>query len=694
MPNPRPATQQIDDVWNNGDWRSFFDDVEGGGSATGGGGVDPRNADADYYLNPDTEAPTGGLYGDLMDYTGLNAFDQDYYDTADYYRNTGGWSDLDTLGAQGWQDYGYGGFNDMENENLGLADQYGQGYGRYEQGMGNIYGGMLGRDQYDQRLSGMYDQMGQGGQYDKNLTAANNRASGAQNYGQSWDPYGMGWNQYQAQTAQMGDQYANGQGWTDDTRRSILDKMNGGLTAGEEQVANNIENYRTGPGAYEDQRASLAGNLGNGQSGKFENEQLGMVNRMSGNAYRGASWDPWNMGWSQREADTARQWDVLGFDPGKYQGQREQTYQDFAAGKGGYDAKTQDALRQSALNPIQQKSMAGEQAAQRAAAMRGNSAGLAGALMANKLDTGNALSQANNQTQLQIAGAQRADRDLGLQGLGQMQGEEYGRQAQALQGRREMENATRGNEAQAAQMYGQMGGQADSRLNAAAQQYAGLAGDAAQRSQWATGQQRAIQESARGRAQQALQGYNQMQGEADARQQAGLGLRQNMIGTANQQAQQGFQNLSGMQGAQDQRNLAAAQGYQNLAGRTDQRQQAAAQGYQNLQNSADQRQQTQLNTRLGMAQNQRGQQQQALQANERAIDRRNTNTMAGANMVGNLANRGTQGDQFRMNGLQQLLGQQSGTAGQMGSLLAALGSLPNFNSTTGGSGQSGMSFSI
>ena len=661
---------------------------------SGGSRVDPRNEYSDAFLNPDTEAPTGGLYGDWMGYTGLNAFDEDVYDTADYYRNMGGWNDLDAMNAQGWYDYGYGGPNEFERQNLGMFGDYGQGYGRYEGGLNDIYNSMFLPGQYDRRLEGMYNQMGGMGAYDPNALSAIQRASGEGNFGQSWDPYGMGWNEYDYGTAQMADQYATGQGWTDDVRRSILDKMNDGMTPGEAQVAQNIENYRTGPGAYENQRADVAAQLGSGQSGKFESQQLDMANRMSGNAYRGQSWDPWNMGWSQREADTARQWDVFGYDPGKYQGQREQAFSDFAAGRGGYDQKTQDALRQSAMNPIQQQSAAGEAEAQRAAAIRGNSAGLAGAMMRNKLNTGNALSQANAQTQLQIEGARRADRDLGLQGLGQLQGEEYSKQAQALQGRREMENSARDREAQAAQVYGQMGGQADSRLNAAANQYGQLAADAAQRSQWATGQQRGIQESARARAQQAFQGYGQMQGEADQRMQTGLGYRQGASGAANQRAQQAVQNYQNQQGALDARINRAAAGYEGLAGTQDQRRAQAAAGYQALQGDADQRRLQELNYRQGLGQQLRGQQQQALQAGERAGERYNQNVLAGTNMVQNLANRSTQGGLARNQGLMDLLNQQTGRAQGLDTLLSALGSLQTYNSTSSSGGGSGLSFSI
>jgi len=658
--------------------------------------------ESDFYTQPDTAGPVWGdpysLYGIVTGFNGINDFDRDVNETADYFRTTGNRTWQDDANAGGWGQYG--GYTGQASD--GFDDPYNMGWNLREMQTAE------GADRYGQDP----------GRYDPYANDMLNRMSGNAYRGASWDPWNMGWSQREADTARTID----AEGWDDPRYRAQREGItnNGNQVWDEEQriydqygnIANEGGNpYKDpmeylaaqngrGEGRYEPMRGALATECQGGvqrfepqrgalatefQSGRgmYEDPQSGLVGNMAG-------------GRNADESSTMGQINQFGTQPGQYQGQRDDIYRRFASGGGGYDDPTKQALKQTAAIPIQSQLGGIEQAVNRGVARTGNAAGAAGALVSGRLDAANQVSRNLNQAQIQMADAQRADQSTGLQGLGQLQGETDQRTTYNLNAQQNQNAADRARQAQAANMYGQMSNAGDARKQAAAGLYGQMANESTGMKRDAANMYGQMAQESDQRWNSAFNQYNQLGQNKLTAQQLGLGAQQGMLGQQRGYQQQAFQNLGQLQGEQDASAQQAIQNRMAMENQARQREAQALQGYQQQQGMADSRYQTQLGTQMAMNEQARGRQQQALTAQERAIERNNANTLAGANMQTGLGNQQTQ-NQMSLAQLYQgaIGGQQSGAQGAA-SLITALSSLPIFSGGQGeqAGGQTSVGFSI
>ena len=665
------------------------------GGAAAGPNYDYDTGDSDFYTQPDTSGPVWGddysLYGLTTGFNGINDFDRDVDETADYFRRTGNRTWQDDANAGGWGQYG--GYTGQASD--GFDDPYNMGWNLREMQTAE------GADRYGQDP----------GRYDPYSNDMLNRMSGNAYRGASWDPWNMGWSQREANTAQVIDQ----EGWDDPRYRAQREGItnNGNQVWDEEQriydqygnIANEGGNpYKDpmeylaaqngrGEGRYEPMRGALATEFQGGvqrfepqrgalatefQSGRgmYEDPQAGLVGTMAG-------------GRNQDESSTMGQVNQFGYNPGKYEGQREDTFRRFASGGGGYDDPTKQALKQTAAIPIQSQLGGIEQAVNRGVARTGNAAGAAGALVSGRLDAANQVSRNLNQAQIQMADAQRADQSTGLQGLGQLQGEGDARTTYALNAQQNQNAADRARQAQAANMYGQMSQAGDARKQAAAGLYGQMANESTAMKRDAANMYGQMAQESDQRWNSAFNQYNQLGQNKLTAQQLGLGAQQGMLGQQRGYQQQAFNNLGQLQGEQDASAQQAIQNRMTMENQARQRETQALSGYQQQQGMADSRYQTQLGTQMAMNEQARGRQQQALTAQERAIERNNANTLAGANLQAGLGNKQTQGELAQIQAMQQLLGQQSGAAQSLGSLISLIAAIPVSSWGQGEQGTSG-----
>ena len=718
----------------------------GGGSSYG----DADYIDPDVYTQPDTAGPIWGdpysLYGWITGFDPINQWDQYAGGIGQDFGDTGNWQDSDAYNSGLWSQYG--GYTGRASD--GFDDPYNMGWNLREMQTAE------GADRFGSEM----------GQYDPSAIDMLNRMSGNAYRGASWDPWNMGWSQREADTARMNDVA----GWDDpryrsqregitedinqpwDEERRIYDEYGNMAQTGGDPYRSQRERLAglnaTGIGRFDPERRAMTDEFATGR-GMYDDQEMGLIDRISGDAYRGQSWDPWEQGWNRREADTARELDRFGFDPsalygerkgladqmgtqnageaaaeaawqqygtqpGRYQGTREDVLTRFAQGRGGYDDPTQQAIKQSAAIPIQSQLGGIEQAVNRNVARTGNAAGAAGALVQGRLDAANQVARNMNQAQVQIADAARQDQMTGLSGLGQMQGELDARTRAGIEGQREVQRAGRQGQLNQAGQLGQLEGESDARRQYALNSRQGM--EAATRGREADAATRLANasQSADARRAQALGQWGQMTGETDARWNQGfnqygqmgqqqLGNQQYALGQQNQMLQnmrgarqQAFQNYTQMQGEADASQWQALQNRMSMENAARAREAQALQGYMGMQGQADSRYQTQLGTQMTMNEQARARQQAAMQANERAIDRRNTNQLAGAQMAAGLGNKQTQGQLANIQNFFQLLGQQSGGANQLGTLISAITSLPIYTSGVGeqSSSGSGSGFSI
>ncbi len=661
------------------------------GSGGGGGMVaynDPNYVDPDQYTQPDTSGPVWGdpysLYGWITGFNPINQWDQQAGDIATAFGSGGNRNSADYMNEDLWSQYGYGGRNANEMRTAEGADRFGSDLG----------------------------------QYDPTSIDMLNRMSGNAYRGASWDPWNMGWSQREADTARMID----AEGWDDpryrqqredltnngaqpwDEERRIYDEYGNIASGGGNPYRDPMEGLATqnarGEGRYEPmrgalatefmqgdarytpQRGALATEFGSGR-GMYEDPQSSLVGNMAG-------------GRNADETSTMGQVNQFGFGPGQYQGQRQDIFSRFASGGGGYDDPTKQALKQSASIPLQNQLGGIEQAVNRQVAKSGNSAGMAGALVRGRLDAANQVARNMNQAQVQIADAQRQDQSTGLAGLGQLQGETDARAQYALNAQQGQNAADRARQAQAAGMYGQMSGAGDARKQAAAGLYGNMAAESTAMKQAAANMYGQMAQESDQRWNSAFNQYNQLGQNQLASKQLGLNAQQGMLGQQRGYQQQAFNNLGQLQGERNAQGQQALQNRMAMENAARAREAQALQGSMGLQGQADDRYRTQLQTEMAMNQADRDRQQAAMSAGERAIDRRNTNQLAGAQMTASLGNKQTQGQLANIQNFFQLLGQQAGGANQLGSLISALTSLPIHTEGVGeqSGSQSGAGFSI
>lgn len=755
------------------------------------------------YLYPDTTTPSGGLYGDIQNFTGMNDFDwftgagaANFYNERD--------PRLNQANATNWQNYGYGNPSDFDPYKMGWDPTE---TGTWEDVLNYGYGNPSDFDPYKMGWNPL-----ETSQY-----------QAYQNYGygnpSDFDPYKMGWNptetgtwedllqygqrdgkggpEYKGPSENLINQIRQGNPNEDDLRaqsgrymvgqspyewqqQGALDRL--GARTGDESIARELYKQQLGPGAYDTAREGLAGQTADdaflqslrnqagawaGGPGMYDTQrgqyaqQIGDVGDLQGIGDQAGAWgagpgqfegdqrglvDRMTGGWNPDEASTLDALKRFGSDPGLYDQLREGYYKQWAEGKGGYDDATKQALRQSAVLPIQEQARGIEQAAQRMAASRGNSAGLYGSMAANRLDAANAMARGGNQAQLQIGEAALRDRTAGVEGLGnlqnardtrqqyslgsqqsmnagqrareqagasmlgQMQGQADQRRSTGFQTQLAADAAKRGALGQAAGQYGQMQQEADSRRQAgygtqlsaeqaakagygqAASQYGQLQGDLTQRQQYGTSGLNAANEAERQRQQFQASQFGQMGGAWDARQQYGMGLQNTMNQQDRSRQQQAFQNYQTLQGAQDARSQFALQQQRAMENDTRARQQYAMQQTQGMLNDTRGRQQWSVEQQRAMENDTRARQQAAMQAQERNIERQNANAFQGLGILGNLGQKQTAGDLQRIQMQQQLWNQFQQGAQSLNSLFSALSSLPV--GQTGQSGQSGFQVSI